>query len=102
MLTCDDIPDPPDCHMGKPSFNRFHLRFPAYHKKVKSNKNQSIITKKINLIFWKKVTTDCDHDETLAETKGVLSDMTRIMSKLIGMKFRKLPGDIIYLTFPIC
>ena len=55
MLTFDDLHDPRLSH-GKPSSKQFQLRFPAHHKKlVKTNKNQSIITKKFNQIFRDKI-----------------------------------------------
>ena len=40
--------------------------------------------------FGKKVTGDCcGHKETLADTKDCLSDTTKLISKVIGVKFRK-------------
>ena len=92
----------PDNHTGKLSSKRFRLQFSTHHiKLVKINENQSIINKKLNLIFRKNVTMDCcDPDETLADTKDCLSDTTAVISKLIGMRFRKLPRNICYLTFP--
>ena len=45
----------PDYHTVKSSSKGFQLQFPARHKKLlKTNENQSIITKKINPIFRKK------------------------------------------------
>ena len=52
--------------------------------------------------FRKKVITDCCHpDKTLADTKNCLSDTTEVISKLIGVKFRKSPGNISYSTFQL-
>lgn len=36
----------------------------------------------------------CDLNEILANTKDCLSATTRVISKLIGVKFKKLPGNI--------
>ena len=50
-----------------------------------------------NLIqyFRKKITTDCcGSNETLAGTNDCLSDTTEVISKLIGVKLRKLLGHL--------
>lgn len=53
-------------------------------------------------MFWEKVTTHCRYpDKTLADTKDYLSDITKVKSKLIGVKFRKSPKNINYSTFPL-
>ena len=87
----DDLPDSRLSHEKKRSSKQFQLRFPARHKKlVKLNKNQSIISIKINLMFQeKKVTTYCSDDRTVGwaprDTKDCLSDTTWVISKLIGL-----------------
>ena len=42
----------------------------------------------------------CDPDETQTDTKDYLNDVTEVTSKLTGVKFKKLPGNINYSTFP--
>ena len=76
----------------KPSPKRFQLWFLTHHKKlVKTDKNQSMIMKKINRVFEEKVNTDCfNSDETLADTKDCLSDTTEVIPKIVGMEFGKL------------
>ena len=78
----------PDYHTVKPSCKRFSLLFPKYQKKfVNTSKNQSIITKKLNLIFWEK-----SHQallwfgRDLVYTKDCLVDIIRVTSKLTGVK----------------
>ena len=78
MLRYDNLANP-ESSQGNPSSKLFWLtsfwvdntQFPAHHKKsVETNKNQSIINKKVNLILHEKVTTDCrDPDETLPYIK---------------------------------
>ena len=66
---------------------------------VKTNKDQSIITKKFNPMFREKVTTDCcDPNESVADTKISKYQNTKI-SKLFGVKFRKTPRNINCSTF---
>ena len=88
-----------DYHTGKPSFKRFQLQFPAQNKKVvKTNENQSFITKKFNPIFQEKTTTNCF--DTNCFDKDCLGDIAEVISKFIGVKFRKPPGNTNYSTFP--
>ena len=57
--------------------------------------------KKVRKNKWKQIcdSQDCyDPDETLAEDKDCLSETTGVISKLIGAKFRKLPGNMNYST----
>ena len=42
----------------------------------------------------------CDFGDTLLDTKDCLSNITSALSKLVGVKFRKLPGNINYSVFP--
>ena len=42
----------------------------------------------------------CDPDETQTDTKDYLNDVTEVTSKLTGVKFKNLPGNINYSTFP--
>ena len=66
---------------------------------MKTNKNQPAISKQFNPKFREKVTTDCyDADETLRDTKKFLTDITGVL--LIGVNFRKSPGNINNSTFP--
>ena len=92
----------PDYHTEKTLSKQFQLWFPAHHKKlVKLNENQSNKTKKFKTTFREKITKECcDPDETLAENKGCLRDTAGVTPKLIGVKFRKLPGNINYSKFP--
>ena len=73
---------------------------------VKTNENQSIITKKFTPIFLEKDTTDCcDLNETRADIKDCLSDIIGVISKLIKVTFRKSPGNInswVELNYVIC
>ena len=56
--------------------------------------------RKVEQYFEKKVTKECrDPDETLAYTKDCLSDTTRVISKLIGVNFKKSPGISILQSF---
>ena len=48
------------------------------------NEKQSLISKKFNVIFWGKVTTDCCYpNETLADTKDCLSNAIKAILTLI-------------------
>ena len=55
-------------------------------------------TKKFNTTFWKKkITMDCyDLDKARADTKDCLSDITGIISNIIGVKFRDSSENINY------
>ena len=90
MLTIGDLPDPGSSH-GK-ILKRFELRFSVHHKKlVKTYENQFIITKKFHPIFREKMSP-------WITVVTILS--VEVISKLIGVKFRKSTGNIKYSAFP--
>ena len=72
-----------------------NIQFPVHHEKlVKTNKNRSIIAKKINLIFcWKSFTVFSWSCRDTVVHQG-LSNITGVISKLIGVKFKNSPVGI--------
>ena len=78
-----------DYKRGKLPYKRFQLSFPAHHKTLlKINEDQSIITNKFNPLFGGVgrggggggVTIYCrDIDQTLANTRDYLSDVTGVI-----------------------
>ena len=63
-------------------------------------KTNLFLPRSLELYFGKKVTKECcDPDETLADTKGCLSDTTSVIPKLIGVQFRKSLGNIKFSKF---
>ena len=100
-----------DYKRGKLPYKRFQLSFPAHHKTLlKINEDQSIITNKFNPLFWEEGTGwggwGSHHllswhrpDPSKYQGLSKWCHWGNIISKFIGMKSRKWPGNINYSTF---
>ena len=100
MLTCDNLP-----YSGLSQWNSssklFQLvesiQFPVHHKEsVKTNKNESMITEKFNLLFRRTSYHGLLWSRRDAAAHQVRSNVTGLISKLIGGKLKNSLNDLIF------
>ena len=107
MLTYDNLANP-GLSQGNTLSKLFWLtnfwvdnfQFSSHHKaSVKTNKNQYVITKKFYLIFRGKSSHGLPWSRRDAAEHQILSNITGVISKLIGLKFKNPLGTMNYSIF---
>ena len=77
------------------NFKVNNIQFPAHHEtSVKTNKYQSVITKKFNLIFQAKSYHGFPRSRQDVAANQGLSNITRVIMKIVGVQFKYSLGTI--------